>query len=404
MPGPCPEIARRSAMETEQLTWDANQGWQRRAPSPIDAGLVLYFGSNEALQGESWFEPLTAFYPNAHIVGCSTGGQIQPTGVASPSDAAGIDESGIAAVAMRFAATRLRVATETVTAAAESRSHAEALARKLLDDDLVAVYVLSDGLQVNGSDLVRGLTSVLGRSVRVSGGLAGDGARFRETRVGADAPPQPMTIAAIGFYGSAVRFGYGCGGGWDTFGVSRRITRSNGNELFELDGRPALDLYERYLGDEADGLPGTGLLYPLKIWHPEYPSHEVVRTVLAVNRQARSMTFAGDVPQGSRAQLMRGEFDRLAAGGAEAARQAALQHCDLGDHGSVALLVSCIGRKLLMGQRIEDEIRAVAENLPAGVARAGFYSYGEIAPHATSDVCGLHNQTMTVTLISEVLP
>jgi hypothetical protein len=211
-----------------------------------------------------------------------------------------------------------------------------------------------------------------------------------------------MLIAAIGFYGAAVRFSYGCGGGWDTFGVSRKITRSSGNELFELDGRPALDLYERYLGEEAHGLPGTGLLYPLKIWHPEFPSHEVVRTVLAVNRQARSMTFAGDVPQGSRAQLMRGEFDRLAAGGAQAARQAALQHCDAAAPGSVALLVSCIGRKLLMGQRIEDEIQAVAENLPPGVVRAGFYSYGEIAPHATSEVCGLHNQTMTVTLISEV--
>jgi hypothetical protein len=390
-------------METEQLTWSANRGWQAGAQSRIDAGLVLYFGCNDALQSGSWLADLASFYPNAHLVGCSTGGQIQPSGFAGFPPAVGIDETGIAAVAMRFAATPLRVATELVTDASASRSCGEALGRKLLDDDLAAVYVLSDGLQVIGTDLVRGLTSVVGRSVRVSGGLAGDGARFQETRVGANSPPRPMTIAAIGFYGSAVRFGYGCGGGWDTFGVSRRITRSSGNELFELDGKPALDLYERYLGEEADGLPGTGLVYPLKIWHPEFPSHEVVRTVQAINRQTRSMTFAGDVPQGSRAQLMRGEFDRLAAGGAEAARQAARSHSEQGFQGAVALLVSCIGRKLLMGQRIEDEIRAVAENLPAGVAHAGFYSYGEIAPHATSEVCGLHNQTMTVTLISEVL-
>ena len=389
-------------MQTEQLTWSANQGWQTRAQPRLDAGLVLYFGSNDALQGEAWHSQLALFYPNAHLVGCSTGGQIQPADVAGTAGAPALEENGIAAVAMRFAATPLRVATEAVTGASESRSYGEALGRKLLDDDLVAVYVLSDGLQVNGSDLVRGLTSVVGRSVTVSGGLAGDGSRFLETRVGADSMPQPMRIAAIGFYGSAVRFGYGCGGGWDTFGVSRRITRASGNELFELDGKPALDLYERYLGEEAGGLPGTGLLYPLKIWHPEFPAHEVVRTVLAINRQTRSMTFAGDVPQGSRAQLMRGEFDRLAAGGAQAARQAALEHHGHGSSGAVALLVSCIGRKLLMGQRIADEIRAVAENLPAGVVQAGFYSYGEIAPHAGSDVCGLHNQTMTVTMISEV--
>jgi len=390
-------------METEQLTWQAQQGWQTGVQQRIDAGLVLYFGANEALQTQSWLSELACLYPNAHIVGCSTGGQIQSSGVEATPSGLGIDETGISAVALRFAATRLQIATESVTDACQSRLYGEALGRKLLDEGLVAVYILSDGLQVNGSDLVSGLTSVVGQSVSVSGGLAGDGARFQETRVGADSPPRPMTIAAIGFYGSAVRFSYGCGGGWDTFGVSRRITRSSGNELFELDGKPALDLYERYLGEEADGLPGTGLLYPLKIWHPQFPSNEVVRTVLAINREARSMTFAGDVPQGSRAQLMRGEFDRLTAGGAEAARQAANGHSTQAGQGAVALLVSCIGRKLLMGQRIEDEIRAVAENLPAGVLHAGFYSYGEIAPHAKSDVCGLHNQTMTVTLISEVL-
>jgi hypothetical protein len=389
-------------MQTEQLTWIAAQGWQTPAQPRIDACLVLYFGSNEALQGEAWHSQLALLYPNAHLVGCSTGGQIHAADVAGAPDIPAIDESGISAVAMRFAATPLRVATQAVTAASESRSYGEALGRRLLDDDLVAVYVLSEGLQVNGSDLVRGLTSVLGGSVRISGGLAGDGARFLETCVGVDSPPRPMTIAAIGFYGTAVRFGYGCGGGWDTFGVSRRITRSSGNELFELDGKPALDLYERYLGEEAAGLPGTGLLYPLKIWHPEFPAHEVVRTVLAINRQTRSMTFAGDVPQGSRAQLMRGEFDRLAAGGAQAASQAALQYGGEASPGAVALLVSCIGRKLLMGQRIVDEIRAVADNLPAGVTQAGFYSYGEIAPHTASEVCGLHNQTMTVTVISEV--
>jgi len=390
-------------MESEQLTWQPQDGWRTDGRQRIDAGLVLYFGSNAALETGSWLAELAALYPNAHLVGCSTGGQIQPSGVAAAPAGVVIDEVGISAVALRFNATRLKVATVEVADASQSGSYGEALGRELSGEDLVGVYVLSDGLRVNGSELVRGLTSVVGRSVSVSGGLAGDGARFQETRVGADSPPRPMTIAAVGFYGTAVRFGYGCGGGWDTFGVSRRITRSSGNELFELDGKPALDLYERYLGEEAEGLPGTGLLYPLKIWHPEYPSHEVVRTVLAIDREARSMTFAGDVPQGSRAQLMRGEFDRLTAGGAEAARQAAKSHSDQGGHAAVALLVSCIGRKLLMGQRIEDEIRAVAENLPAGVAHAGFYSYGEIAPHAKSDVCGLHNQTMTVTLISEAL-
>jgi hypothetical protein len=382
-------------MQIEQLTWNATSGWRASAGALNDAGLVLYFGASDALATDRWYHELRALYPQAHLLGCSTGGQIQQTE---------ISDTGIAAVAVRFAATRLRLATETVSDSSHSRAHGVALGQQLFDTDLVAVFVLSDGLSVNGSELVAGLVSTLGSGVRLSGGLAGDGARFAQTRVGANEIPQPSKIAAIGFYGSAVRVSCGCGGGWDIFGVPRQVTRSQGNILFELDGKPALDLYERYLGEEAEGLPGTALLYPLKVWDPERPAHDVVRTVLAIDREARSMILAGDVAQGSKAQLMRGEFNRLAAGATEAAIQAkAARSADASQPG-LALLVSCIGRRLLMGQRTEDEIQAVGEVLTPDITQLGFYSYGEIAPHAVSGVCELHNQTMTITLISEAAP
>jgi hypothetical protein len=205
-------------------------------------------------------------------------------------------------------------------------------------------------------------------------------------------------VAAVGFYGDAIRIGHGSAGGWDEFGPHRRITRSQGNVLFELDSEPALDLYERYLGEDSKGLPGTALLFPLRIHDPSRPDHDVVRTVLSVDRAARSMTFAGDMPQGWVGQLMRGNFDRLAAGAAKAARQA----CD-GHNAQIALLVSCIGRRLLMGQHTMDEVEAAGAEIGAEVPRLGFYSYGEISPHSASGVCELHNQTMTVTTISEGL-
>jgi hypothetical protein len=381
-------------VQTEQLAWTADDGWTSSGPMLADAQLVLYFGCRDALETSTWYPELRARYVGAHIVGCSSGGQIQY---------GGFSETGIVAVAVAFAATRLRIAKVAVEGPGHSHAHGAALGRELAASDLAGVLVLSDGLNVNGSELVRGLFAVLGDDVHVSGGLAGDGAGFAQTRVGADALPLPMVIAAIGFYGSAVRFRCGSGGGWDTFGVPRRVTRSSGRELFELDGKPALDLYEKYLGDEAEGLPGTALLYPLKIWDPARPSHDVVRTVLAVDRSARSMTFAGDIPQGSKAQLMRGEFTSLAAGATEAASQAAAGLAESSGRAGLALLVSCIGRRLLMGQRIEDEIDAVAEVLPARVAQVGFYSYGEIAPHAVTNLCELHNQTMTITLIFEVV-
>jgi hypothetical protein len=199
-----------------------------------------------------------------------------------------------------------------------------------------------------------------------------------------------------------VRIGHGSAGGWDQFGPRRRVTRSSGNVLYELDGEPALDLYERYLGEDAKGLPSTALLFPLRVYDPARPDHDIVRTILAVDHVARSMTFAGDVPEGWIAQLMRGNFDRLAAGAAKAARDAQTQ-IDATSHGGdeLALLVSCIGRRLLMGQNTLDEVEAAGAELGQQVKRIGFYSYGEISPHRASGMSQLHNQTMTITTISE---
>jgi len=287
------------------------------------------------------------------------------------------------------------------TDAKDSRSSGETLGRALKANDLLGVFVLSDGLNVNGSELVAGITAVVGREVPISGGLAGDGSEFGETLVGAGGPPRTHLAAAIGFYGPHVRIANGSAGGWDVFGPHRKVTRSAGNVLLELDGKPALDLYERYLGEEeAKGLPGTALLFPLQIFDPNRPDHVVVRTILSVDRDTRAMTFAGNVPEGWVTQLMRGNFDRLATVSGDAARQAATALGETNGDG-VAILVSCIGRRLLMGQRITDEVEAAGAELDAGMSRLGFYSYGEISPHAASGCCELHNQNMTVTTIRQ---
>jgi hypothetical protein len=381
-------------MRVAQLTWSDTAGWAVAPGERTHADLVFFFGSRQALACGARYRELRAMYPDAHILGCSTGGQIRNQDVSD-------DE--IAAAAIRFDATPLRVACEPAPAPERSRACGEAIGRALAAPSLVGIFVLSDGLNVNGSELVAGIIGAVGKQVSVTGGLAGDAAEFRETLVGADCPPRKQVVAAVGFYGTAIRIGHGSAGGWDEFGPRRQITHSRGNVLFEFDGEPALDLYERYLGeDEARGLPGSGLLFPLRIFDPERPDHDIVRTILAVDHQARSMTFAGDVPEGWTAQLMRGNFDRLAAGAAMAARQAA-DGVGPGRTGSdqVAILVSCIGRRLLMGQHTADELEAASAEFGPHIPQLGFYSYGEISPHRVSGVCELHNQTMTVTMIAE---
>jgi hypothetical protein len=381
-------------MQAHQLSWTETSGWRGGNGHGGSENLVLFFGARHVLACGARYRELRTMFPNAHILGCSTGGQIVNDDVTD-------DE--IAVATLRFDATRLRLACEAASAPEDSRSCGEAIGRSLAADDLVGIFVLSDGLNVNGSELVAGMTSVVEPRVSVTGGLAGDGAKFQETLVGADCEPRKQTVAAIGFYGPSIRIGHGSAGGWDEFGPRRRISRSRGNVLFELDGEPALDLYERYLGeDDVKGLPGTALLFPLRIRNPGRPDHDIVRTILAVDQKARSMTFAGDVPEGWVAQLMRGNFDRLAAGAAKAARQAVARNPETRSGDQVAVLVSCIGRRLLMGQHTIDEVEAANAELGADVSRLGFYSYGEISPHSASGVCELHNQTMTVTTISEV--
>jgi hypothetical protein len=382
-------------MRTDQLSWSETAGWRAANGTPGKADLVLFFAARQALACGARYHELRAKFPDANILGCSTGGQIHNDDVT---------DHEIAAVALSFDATKVRLACEPVSGPVQSRACGEAIGRALAGDDLAGIFVLSDGLNVNGSELVAGITGIVGQSVPLTGGLAGDGAQFQETLVSGDCAPRSHTVAAVGFYGPAVRIGHGSAGGWDQFGPRRRITRSLGNVLFELDGEPALDLYERYLGEEeAKGLPGTALLFPLRIYDPKLPDHDLVRTVLAVDDTARSMTFAGDVPEGWVAQLMRGDFDRLAAGAAEAARQASAGIDERGASDGIAILVSCIGRRLLMGQQTTEEVEAVSAEFGSCIPRLGFYSYGEISPHSASGICQLHNQTMTVTAITETV-
>ena len=381
-------------MLTKTFLWSAQKGWQRDGTAEFKPQLVLYFGSRQMLADGARYRELREQFPESHLMGCTTGGQIYGDD---------IDDDRVNVAAMRFDATKLRAACEFVENAGGSRGCGEAIGQALAGDGLAGVFVLSDGLNVNGSEFVAGMNAHVG-DVSITGGLAGDGSAFEETLVGLDCPPKKGIVAAVGLYGPAVRIGHGSAGGWDVFGPRRRITRSQGNVLYELDNEPALALYERYLGEEdAKALPGSALLFPLQIHNPARPDHQVVRTILAIDREAKTMTFAGDVPDGWVAQLMRGNFSRLAEGAAEAAHQARDGLAEGHDRDGVAILVSCIGRRLLMGQRTVDEIEAASAALGSHLSRIGFYSYGEISPHAASGICELHNQTMTVTTITEAV-
>ena len=377
-------------MHVDTFSYRPQSGWsvQSFPPGDSESTLVLVFGAPEFLSDRGPLVELTKAYPRALRFGCSSAGEIYGAEI--------LDDSLSVAV-IRFDKTALRVATAAVESAADSFAAGLSVASELASDSLRGMLVLSDGISVNGSDLVRGIHDVVGPEVVVTGGLAGDRSRFQHTWVLTAQGPAERTVVAVGLYGNSIGISHGSRGGWDIFGPERTVTRSKGNVLFELDGSPALALYKTYLGERASGLPVTALLFPLALRQGGKLEKTLVRTVLGVDEATQSMTFAGNVPEGSLVQLMRANVDRLIEGAAQAGRSA----CGAPTGESVSLAISCVGRRLVLGERAEEEVEAAAEALAPNTRLVGFYSYGEISPFATGDCSDLHNQTMTVTTLWE---
>lgn len=378
-------------MRVETFNYRGGDGWSTPNFPALDSEhtLLILFGASKFLEAPEPIREVGAAYPRSHVVGCSTSGEILGSELS--------DES-LVVCAVQFERTTVRTAMGPVRSPEESYAAGASIAYELYHPSLQGVFVLSDGLHVNGSELVRGLNAKLPESVVVTGGLAGDGNRFQRTWVIKDREPHSGYVTAVGLYGTALRIGHGSKGGWDMFGLERRVTRSKGNVLYELDGKPALQLYKEYLGERASGLPATGLLFPLALRTHSSDRKSLVRTILAVDETDQSMTFAGDIPEGHLAQLMCANFDQLIEG----ASQAALLTKDRAPEttAGLAIAISCVGRRLVLGERAEEEIEATLDVLPQGTHQVGFYSYGEISPYANG-WCDLHNQTMTLTTISE---
>ncbi len=378
-------------MELEALSFNSKDGWSGKLPTGLDSKqtLIMAFGSSDLTSVISAINSLTSSFPNSVIVGCSTAGEILGDG---------ISDDGLVVAIVRFHATLIKVATAASTQADQSYVAGRDIATELFSEDLRGVLVLSEGLSVNGSTLVDGLNSVLPKEVVITGGLAADGDRFEQTWVLATGEASSGKIAAVGFYGDSIKIHHSYKGGWDIFGVERHVTRAEGNVLYELDGKPALELYKEYLGERASGLPATGLLFPLLIREESGSKEAFVRTLLAVDEKEQSITYAGEIKTGDTAQLMRANFDRLIDGASDAA---ALIDLRADEHPSLAIAISCVGRRLVLGERAEEEVEVTLDALESVTKMIGFYSYGELSPHG-GGVCELHNQTMTLTVLSEI--
>lgn len=357
----------------------------------IDSQIILLFSSGDILENSTVVGLIRKEMPDARLIGCSTSGEIGDS----------VEENSVSVLGIHFDRTQFQFTAVPLARSEQSYDAGFKMAKNLLKDDLKAIFVLTPGLNINGSEVTKGMKDALPPHIFVSGGLAGDGVVFKKTYVVLDDGVSDAQAVAFGLYGDHISVQNASSGGWKPFGPLRRVTKSDQNILYELDGKPALALYKEYLGDKVADLPGSGLLYPFAIMEGKDNGDDqkgLIRTILGVDEATNSLTLAGNMEIGSIVSLMHAGTDELADG----ARSAAARVLDnkAPDANSAAICVSCVGRKIVMGEDTEEELDAIREHFK-GTALAGFYSYGEICHHEDTNQPELHNQTMTITYITE---
>jgi hypothetical protein len=315
---------------------------------------------------------LKAAFPNATLVGCTTAGEIADDGVT---------DGEVVVSAVHFDYPDFKVATTTLGDVGDSTAAGCRLAKQLIEQagpGLHNVTVLGQGVNINGSALIESFESVLPKTVSLSGGLAGDGAAFKETFTLSDVAVNNRQIVAVGFCGKPTQVRHRTFHGWQPFGPARKVTRSPGDVLFELDGEPALEVYKRYLGEHAKDLPCSSLLSPFELLCEDLNAVGLIRTILAGDEAAGTLVLAGDIVPNGHLKLMHASTDSLV----DAAQNAAERNFEGvdGSNERLSLLVSCVGRKLVMGSGVDEEVEAVADVFGKHAHVTGFIPAAKSAP------------------------
>lgn len=368
-----------------------DNNWKVSSENPTlteGADIIFTFGDREVFKRFAPYTKLRSLYPNAHIVGCTSSGNILGDSVS---------DAPMVATAVSLDSGTVQISVEDFSSEDDQNEVSQRVVSGLPRENLKHIFILSDGLNMNGSFLAEGANKAVDQTVSITGGLAGDGTEFEETWVIANEEAKQNRVVAIGFYGDAISVGSGCFSGWDEFGILRKITKSKDNIVYEIDNQPALELYKKYLGEYAKDLPGSGLRFPFSIKRNEEAT-PVIRTILSIDEETQSLIFAGDVPEGYLARLMKTNTDGLIDGSEVAAKRIEKAN----EKNALGLVVSCVGRRLVLKQLTDEELESISSTLGENVQLVGFYSYGELAPFSDELMsCQLHNQTMTLTVIYE---
>jgi hypothetical protein len=353
--------------------------------------IVIAFSST-ALNQKDIVRGINEASGKAPLVGCSDAGQITNEGP---------NKGGVSVMVIKSDSIKFIPGTGGQVAGG-AREAGAALAKDISGkarDSLKLLMMLTDVLKGNGADVVRGVQDILGQDFLVVGGAAGDDFQFKETFVYYYDQVLPSSVVGVGLSGK-FSVGIGVRHGWMPVGLPQKVTKSSGAVIEEIEGKPAVAIYEEYFGKKAEELKAE----PLAIMAITYPlgmsvegSEEfLIRDPITVDEKG-AITCAAEIPEDSEIRLMIGSKDNAIAAAKDAARKALDQ---LGGAKPKAIVVfNCIARNKLFGQDAGDEIQAIQSILGVNVPLIGFYTYGEQAPiggNVTRPFSCFHNETVVI--------
>jgi hypothetical protein len=386
-----------SAGSKRKNAFDAGREAMEKAMAkhPHEPDIIWAFGAIRYNQ-RTLLKGIRSISKDIPVIGCTTDGEITSSGLSSDTVAV-----------LCLSADQIRFPTVSVPHLSKGSFEAGVkIGDALYDCRCKYLQIFSDGLSGNATRVIDGIKKVLGDDIKIAGGAAGDGGQFRCTYQYGDDRILTDSIVAVGFAGD-FHYGVGVGGGWTPFGVAKRVTKSIDNIVYELDGQPALQVYEKFLGKYAALLPSVGVEYPLALLGPdgniEENGYVLSRATMGVDREKGAIRFAGDVPEGAFVKMTMGSEQDVIQAAQKAAEDAI---CQLKKKRPTAMpkavfIYSCMARKIVLGSKAGEEFSHVKKGVGADTPTIGFYTYGEYAPVGKTNMSCFHNETITLTVIGE---
>ncbi len=353
----------------------------------IDADLVFYCFDRKCIQ-ESDFNKIQSLFPTSDLVGFSTSGHYISNE---------IEDDNIVYAALKFESSSVKVQTYNISDFSNSGELGEGIAKNIEELSKVkGIGIISDGGQVNGTELMTGLSMNLDNKIPIFGGMAGDQARFEATMTGLNEMPSHGNVIVISFIGEKLNISTAHDDGWSSMGMEFTITSSEGNILNTADNKNIYDMLHELLEPEnEDEFNRNTLFYPFSLTTDDGVS--VIRTPIKVNHKEKTLVYAGDMPQGAKITLMKSNTMDLL----DSAMHATTATKNEDKLESFLFAISCVGRRVVLGDMASEEYEEIS-NIYDKAKILGFYSYGEFTRSAGDDsYCKMHNQTFTLASISE---